>query len=184
MVNVDIKKLVTINNYEAGVDGNLLVVAEDNVTPVSIIGHKGVPKDIAVLLCTAKIKDKSLQDELADYTDENTACNRVIVVSKKFLKLSNKKQLALLQIENSRAKTDPDTNIDGVIAGEVDAIEKFGKWTTYRAVTKARKVRERSTKKATRWLHNDYKKDCKVAAKTANATKNQPSQPDEPAANA
>lgn len=170
MVNVNIEKLVSIKNYDAGVNGNLLVVSEDEVKPISIVGHKGESKDVQVLLCTAKVETKELQDELSEHVDEETSCNRVIVVSKKFLKLRNKKQLALLQIENSRASIrNQKTNVDGVISGEIDSIEKYGKWCTYRAVNKARRVREKSTKKATRWLHHDYKKDCKAEQKAAKA---------------
>lgn len=173
MVNVTIEKLVTIKNYSAGIDGNLLVVTEDQVSPITIIGHKGEPKDIHVLLCTAAITDSELQDELAGYCDEYTPCNRVIVVSKKFLKMRNKKQLALLQIESSRVGvTNQKTNLDGIITGEIDAIEKYGKWCTYRAVNKAKRVKEKSIKKATFLMHHNYKKCCKVEKKVAQAAEN------------
>ena len=170
-ININVKKLATIKNYQAGTNGNLLVVIQESVTPVSIIGHKSVEKQIEVLLCTATIKDKALQDELSEHVDANTRCNKVIVVSNKFMKLRNKKQLALLEIENARANVTQETNVDGIIVGEASSIEKFGKWCTYRAVNKARKVREKSTKKATKWLHRDYKKDCKEEAKLAGAAK-------------
>lgn len=169
-IAIDVKKIVTINNYDAGVNGNLLVTIQDRVTPVSIIGHKNAEKPIDVLLCTAKIASKALQDELSVLVDANTPCNKVIVVSNKFMKMSNKKQLALLEIENRReATTHPSTNMDGQIIGEASSIEKFGKWCTYRAVNKARRVREKSTKKATQWMHSDYKKDCKAVEKLTKA---------------
>lgn len=166
-MNINVSNLISIKNYNAGVNGNLLVVAQDKVQPVSFIGHKGKDKFVDVLLCTAKILDEETIKEIERFVDEKTPANRVIVVSKKFLKMRNKKQLALLTIESTKAAigNKQSTNVDGLILGETEAVEIYGKYATYRAVNKARKVREKSTKKATRWMHHDYKKDCRVAAK-------------------
>ena len=88
------------------------------------------------------------------------------------MKLSNKKQLALLEIENEKVRCeamDPDSNVVSIIQAEINTIEKFGKMVTFGAMNKARKFRERSEKKATRGLHRSYKKDLKLEKKLAKA---------------
>jgi hypothetical protein len=172
MKNLNVTKLAVIKNYEAGKKGNLLAIYTDKIVPISVINAKDQEKDIEVLICTATIADEKTKETLEKYLDATTPANKIIVVSSKFMKLSNKKQLALLELENSKVRfeaNEPDSNVASLIQAEVTVIEKFGKMVTFGALNKARKFREKSEKKATKGLHRAYKKDMKLEKKLAKA---------------
>lgn len=174
MKNLSVSKLANIKNYEAGKNGNLLVILTDKLIPVSVVNPHGVEKDVQVLICTATISEKSALDLLESHVDESTPCNKVIAVSKKFLSLSNKKQLVLLELENQKVrfeKEKPDSNIATTIQAEINTIEKFGKVAERFAVRTSRRFREKSQRKAATGLHRAYKKDQAIEKKLRKVAK-------------
>ena len=150
MKNLNVEKMVTIKNYEAGKNGNMLVVLVDKLVPITVQGPKGDDRDVEVLLCTATISDQAVIDALETKVDSGTSCNKIIVVSQKFMKLNNKKQLILLEIENQKVQfmssNEDDNNSAAVIWAEVNAIEKFGKIAERFAVAKARNLLQKHPK--------------------------------------
>ena len=172
MKNLKVTKLAVIKGYEGGKKGNLLAIYTDRIVPVSVADPKGNERDIEVLICTASINDAKTKETLEKYLDATTPANKIIIVSSKFMKLNNKKQLALLELENEKVRCeamDPDSNIASTIQSEINTIEKFGKRTTFGALNKARKFREKSEKKASKGLHRAYLKDLKLEKKLAKA---------------
>ena len=152
----------------------MLVVLTDKVIPLSITGPDGDERDVEALLCTASITDNDVVDVLETMVDRETPCNKVIVVSEKFRKLNNKLQLVLLEIENQkhRASVDgSDNDIAPLMQAEITAIEKFGMIAEWFAVRKARCVREKSQRQASKGLHKQYKKDIKLEKDMAKAAK-------------
>ena len=89
--------LVKIENYDAGNNGNLLVSFDENL---SIKLDSSVDKsNVRLYIAGAKVAGKNAEF-FKDKVDEDTPYDKIIVVNKKFMKLSNKKQLALLQYQN------------------------------------------------------------------------------------
>lgn len=166
MMNLDVSKLFQVKNYSAGKEGNMLIFLVDKLTPVTVQNGKGKEVNIQVLICTAKVSKSEDRDKIEELVDCETPCTDVILVSKKFKRLSNKVQRALLEVENAKYNTlvarGADTNVDSLIYGEIAAVEKFGKLIGFYAINKADRIRKRSQKKACKGLHRQYKKDCKM----------------------
>lgn len=174
MKNVDTRKLLKVQNYDDGVNGNMLVVLTDKVIPLSITGPDGDERDVEALLCTASITDNDVVDVLETMVDKDTPCNKVIVVSEKFRKLNNKLQLILLEIENQKYRAGVygvDNNIAPLMQAEITAIEKFGIVAEWVAVRTARCFREKSQRRAAKGLHKQYKKDIKLEKDMAKAAR-------------
>ena len=168
MNNLSIRKLIFIDGYDAGKNGNLLVALVDKVTPTSILAADGIKQDVEVLICTATITESKMIDRLESLVDLNTPCNRLIVVSDKFLNLNKKYQLALLELESVKVKIEcenPGDNVSAIIQAEVSVMEKFGKFTEWLAVGKARRFRESSEREVATGLHSLYKEKQKELAK-------------------
>ena len=159
-----LNNFVVIKGYEAGKGGNMLVSLDENLLILdnAIIDYKGRQKSVTTLICTAIIKDEKVIDSIAEMVDQDTPANRVIVVSKKFTKLPKKRQLALLEIQNSaialESKFDT-SNMSRRAYGEICAIERYGKLAVRCAVKKERKVLDKSIAKASKGLHWGYKKN-------------------------
>ena len=160
MGNLKIRKLAIIDGYDSGRNGNLLVAIVDKVMPTSIKTIDGTNKGVEVLICTATITNQKMIDKLEELVDKHTPCNRVIVISDKFLTLNKKHQLALLELESKKVeiecKRDINNNLSAVIQAEVWVMTKFGKFTEWYAVNKARRFRESSERSVATGLHQAY----------------------------
>ena len=160
-----ITNLVTIKGYEAGKGGNLLVSLDDQLCQDIAHGKKG--RHVNMMICTAFLKEES--PVLMKHVDVDTRADRVIVVSKKFMRLGNKKQLALLLRENIANQTESTNSEVCRSEGNIAAYEAYGKIVAGMAISKADKVIRRSEKKCATGLHHQYKKDARLAKKAAKA---------------
>lgn len=158
MRKVKIDTLVTIKNYAAGQNGAMLVALDENLSIEGMYGKKG-DKKINLLICTAMV-DKADAEALVQYVDDVTPTSRVILVSKKFLRLRNTTQLALLEIQNSAMQVvTPETSETRRLYGEYCAIERFGKIEVAIARRKEQTVKNKSLNKATRGVHQAHVKE-------------------------
>ena len=165
-----ITNLISIKNYNAGKGGNMLVSLDEKLTDTEIyLSPKGEERRVPLLICTAYVVEDEAISLLEQKCDTLTPCNKVIVVSKQFLKMGSKKQLALLEIQNAMQELqDPSNNCSRRIYGEIAAIERYGHWTFYWATKKEAKIQRRGVKKASRGLHRAYKKETKELKKIEN----------------
>ena len=164
--------MISIKGYNAGKEGNMLISLDTQlrVGDCSFISPKGQEKHVECMICTATVDLPEDQNILEELVDDDTPCNKVIVVNKQFLKLSNKKQLALLEIQNAMLEVEtPQTNVSRRSYGEIAAIEKYGKIAVRTAIKKERKEAHRSIFKAATGLHRQYKKDVKQEKKLQKA---------------
>lgn len=165
-----ITKMVSIDNYEAGVKGNRFVALVDElkVCPSKVKPRFRKEREVSVplLLATSKILDDKFVDKLEAQCDEVTPCNEVILVCPKFLKLSNKTQLALLRMENLKWSNYTDIYQEAFIEAELVAREEFGNWCVDRALRKEEKIQKRSKNVIGKLEHRAYKKNNKCAKKS------------------
>lgn len=162
---MNISNLVTIKNYDAGKNGNLLVSLDEDLKVSEKFSSKKGDREVKVMIATAFVRDKNVLAELAMQTDQFTPSNRVIVVNKKFMRLPNKMKLALLADQNAKLDLDMDdveSNIDRQVHGEMEAMKRVGIIPTKLALDQARKTRERSEMWASRGRHREYKKSMKA----------------------
>lgn len=191
--NVEVGNLVTIKNYPAGHGYNRFVSYVPELAPVSLIDRRGVKRLIRAMICTATVEPdselyKKLYEEaikIPDCGDPEFMASKIILVDKKFMKLPNKQQLALLNIEFEKAldltdglagiKSQMDcferTSLEQQIGAEISTIELFGKRVFKRATRKAERLLRSSEFKATRGLHREYVKSIKAAKKAVTNNK-------------
>lgn len=162
---ISVKNLVAIDGYQVGDNGNKYVALVEDLTLFR--GFNAKSKDgVKPLLLTAKVCDISIADKYGE---------KIIVVSKEFMKLPKKQKLALLEIENiktreldSRFKVNADddvisTNLDRKAAAELCAMEKYGTRTVSKALTKANKKLLTSEKRVGKFMNKQYKKSKSVS---------------------
>lgn len=154
-----ITKLVTIKNY----------VVEDRTTmPVVLVEDLeesiGGKSPMKYMICTLHLTSGAGDTEgLPEY---------VIAVNKKFLRLRNKNQLALIALENEKmlqSQYDFETNKGVEFAAKAEVIAIYGKYRFNRANKKVTKYEKKSLMKATAGAHRQYKKDLKSIAKLGQA---------------
>lgn len=157
-----IDNIQTIKGYKGGVEGNMLVSYDPNLTVDGPYDTK-----VKLICCTVFVKEKTDKLVLRDLVDTETPFNRVIVVGKAFMKLSKKTQLALLTYQNSmnRFPEAVESNITRQIYGEVETIKEFGVLRTRWALFRERRYRESFTNAEGSKKHKQYKKDRKEAEK-------------------
>lgn len=168
-MELKIDTLANVKGYPAGKNGNLLTFVVDKLQPVVVISPKGDEKPVAVMCCTATVKDSEVREYLGKMCDTITPSDKIILVSKAFMRLWNKTQLALLTIENCKANKeyrnyasayDADTgevfsfDQNGTIIGEVLAIERYGKIRAIHAINRAHRYRLKSEWNSTFGLHH------------------------------
>ena len=150
-----ISKVVTIKNYEAEDTTMMPVVLVENLE--ESIGGKCAMK---YMICTLHLTNASGDTEgLPDY---------VIAVNKKFLKLRNKNQLALIALENEKrlqSQYSFETNKGVVSAAKAEVITMYGKFRFNRATGKSEKFEKKALSKVTAGAHRQYKKDLKSIQK-------------------
>lgn len=170
---MNISNLVTIKNYPAGKNGNLLVSLDENLKVSETFPSKKGNREVSVMIATAIVRDDAVINELAMKADQFTPTNRVIVVNKKFMRLPNKMKLALLVDQNAKLDLDSqeiESNVDRQVHGEMAAMEGVGILATKFALDTARKTRERSEMWASRGRHREYKKSVKALNTLGQAT--------------
>lgn len=161
---INLTNLVNIEGYAAGENGNLLVSLSDDLYIKKTVEGKKKDKDyyINFLITTAAVSGSDA-DKLAEHCDEFTSPEYVILVSKKFMKLSKKRQLVLLIIENSKAgRFENDMLDEAETDGRIEAIEEYGYFAYRGATRKAARLPERGIKKVGKRTHRLYKKDQKI----------------------
>lgn len=175
---MNITNLVQIKNYEAGKNGNLLVALDDNLVQTQHWSNNKKVFDIRMLLCTAYVDSLEAQDKLREYTDGSVPVNRIIVVSRKFMRLFNKTQLILLYERNVRedvlGKCGCYEEIDSY--GKMETVRKYGKFRSKMAFDKERKLSEKDiyrTGKAMKRYDKKVEKEVQKGTKdAANIVKN------------
>ena len=154
-----ITKLVTIKNYVVEDRTTMPVVLVENLEET--IGGKTPMK---YMICTLHLTSGAGDTEgLPEY---------VIAVNKKFLRLRNKNQLALIALENEKmlqSQYDFETNKGVEFAAKAEVIAIYGKYRFNRANNKITKYEKKSLMKATAGAHRQYKKDLKSIAKLGQA---------------
>lgn len=173
-----INNLVTVKGYTAGENGCLLVSLDENFTLNhvntfgGILGNTPKEYDIRGDASVWMVPDGKALEWAESKTDDNTPANFIIVVSPRFMKLSNKSQLILLERENVAARKYYDsicktenTNItDGlslkscVIAGDLAAMEKYGAMRASWTIRKEQKRINSDEIRAGKHMHRAYKK--------------------------
>ena len=163
-----LNNLVQIANYEAGKNGNLLVSLDDELC---IKLNANVEKSpIKLMIAGAKVTNDEAIKHFEEMVDNDTPCNMVIVVNSKFMKLSNKKQLALLQYQNLKLQ---ERNVShecdeyAEVAAAVLTRKYHGRAAN--VIHKAMTYKERGEKKAAKALIKQDKADEKQAKKVAKA---------------
>lgn len=170
---MNISNLVTIKNYPAGKNGNLLVSLDEDLKVSETFPSKKGNREVSVMIATAIVRDAAVINELAKRADQFTPTNRVIVVNKKFMRLPNKMKLALLVDQNAKLELDSEeieSNVDRQVHGEMAAMEEVGILATKLALDTARKTREHSEMWASRGRHREYKKSMKALNTLGQAT--------------
>lgn len=156
-----ITKLVTIKNYVVEDRTTMPVVLVENLEET--IGGKTPMK---YMICTLHLTSGAGDIEgLPEY---------VIAVNKKFLRLRNKNQLALIALENEKmlqSQYDFETNKGVEFAAKAEVIAIYGKYRFNRANNKITKYEKKSLMKATAGAHRQYKKDLKSIAKLGQAAR-------------
>lgn len=161
---IQLTNLVNIEGYPAGENGKLLVSLSDDLYIKKIVEGKKKDKDyyINFLITTAAVSGSDA-DKLAEHCDEFTSPEYVILVSKKFMKLSKKRQLILLTIENAKmGRFNSDMLDEHEVDGKLEAIEEFGYFAYRGATRKAARLPEKGIKKVGKKVHRLYKKDQKI----------------------
>ena len=164
-----LNNLVTINGYEAGKHGNLLVSLDSDLCIMLNSNVKN--SDVKLYIAGAMITNEDAIKAFEQLCDNETLADMVIVVSDKFMKLSNKKQLALLQYENIKLQ---ELIEDHMIAeyAEVAAeaiVRKNNGWWTCKVLDKAHDYKTSQVKKAAKALKKQDKADEREAKKLEKA---------------
>ena len=158
-----ITNLIEIKNYAAGQNGNLLVSLDDNLVQEQSFAELGAGKEsqVKMLICVAYVDDEAAQEILARYVDdpEITPVDRVIVVSKRFLRLCNKKKLILLERQN-RLEDDIEvtSNMDKQSYANIMTIGEYGRFFSRLAFRTEDRVRERSESRIGGRVHRAMRK--------------------------
>ena len=173
-----IDNLVTIKGYTAGKNGCLLVSLDENFslhhvnTFGGILGNTPKEYDIRGDASICMVPDGKALEWAESKTDDDTPANFIIVVSPRFMKLSNKSQLILLERENVAArkyydafiKSSDDKYTDGlslkgcVIAGDLAAMEKYGAMRASWTIRKEQHRINSDEMRAGKRMHRAYKK--------------------------
>lgn len=164
-----LNNLVNIENYQAGKYGNLLVSLD---TDLCIKLNSNVEKSaVKLYIAGAEIQSKDAIDKFEEITDAETPANMVIVVSDKFMKLSNKKQIALLQYENIKLQElgEDHTLVEYAEVAAEAIVRKNFNWFNARVLEKAHNFKTSQVKKASRALAKQDKKDAKAEKKLQKA---------------
>lgn len=143
-----ITNLISIKNYEAGKNGNLLVSLDEELSATSFY-IDGKNFGVRALLLTAYVSDWQSQETLKKHVDGNTSYDRVIVVNKRFLRLGNRTQRILLERQNAKENygSHVSNDLESQAYADIACIEKFGAFHSLRAMKKAGKIVEDSVKK-------------------------------------
>ena len=158
-----ITNLITVKNYAAGQNGNLLVSLDENLVQEQSFAEYGADKDsqVKMLICVAYVDDEAAQEILKKYVDdpEITPVDRLIVVSKRFMKLSNKKKLILLERQN-RLEDDIEvtSNMDRLSYANVMTIGEYGRFFSKLAFHTENRIREKSEQKIGAAIHRNLRK--------------------------
>ena len=143
--------LIEVKGYAAGRNGNLLVSLDDDLVQEHAYRTNKKEYKIRMMICTAYIDDPNTRQLLADkYTDGSVQTDRIIVVSKKFMKLFPKTKLILLFNQNAREEILGSASCDKEVDsfGHVETMAKFGIIRSRLAFDKARKYQEKFERKA------------------------------------
>lgn len=159
--------LVKIENYDAGNNGNLLVSFDENL---SIKLDSSVDKsNVRLYIAGAKVAGKNAEF-FKDKVDEDTAYDKIIVVNKKFMKLSNKKQLALLQYQNLKLQErDASHEVDEYAEVAAAVLTRKYHGRAANVIKKSENFKFAGEKKAGKALAKVEKKDAKQAKKLEKA---------------
>jgi hypothetical protein len=161
-----ITNIVTIKNYDAGRNGNLLVSLDENLENNLGYHVKDQAKTVKMLICTAVVSDPNEQAILKKHCDDSTPCDRVIVVSSQFLKLFNKTQLILIERQNAKEDFPMENcDMDTQIHAEIETMTRFGTWRSMMAFDKERKIREKDEKEIGKARHSEYKSNTRKNAR-------------------
>lgn len=185
--SVEVGNLVNIKGYPAGEGYYRFVSLVPELAPVVLIDNRGVRRAIRSMICTATVPTGSelynkLLEECAkkeDCQDPQLLASKIILVSKEFMKLPNKQQLALLNIEFEKtlslgeglsniSKEIPEyskTSVEQQIGADLATIEIYGKRVFKKATKKATKITRKCELKAGKVLHKEYVKSVKAAAR-------------------
>ena len=152
--------LVSIKGYSAGLGGNLLVSLDDKLVQDRAYATAKKDYSVRMLICTARVEDPAAQEELRKHVDAFTPVDRVIVVSKKFMRLLPKTRLILLMNENSQAMIEDEvsSNYEAESFGHVETMANFGVIRSSIAFSKARKLREKDERRAGSACKRFYRK--------------------------
>ena len=152
---MDTSRIINIEGYDAGKNGNLLVCLDSKLVQDLAWNCRGFfggenMQSVAEIITTAKVVNPAQQQWLADkFTDGSVDTSKIIVVSDEFMKrewLWKKRRNILLYRENlievyrpkatSRHEAESYANILTMV--------KFGKWKSTRAFDWVREFREDS----------------------------------------
>lgn len=162
-----INNIISVDGYQAGVDGNMYIAQVENLVLVVGMNPKKPMQGVKALAATAKLPMGS--------DAEKKYGNRIILVDKKFSRLPKKQRLALIEIENQKLRqwdtrftsnTDGNeivsTNLDRTITAELVAMEKFGYRHVKRAVMKNGRLMLKTEKPIGKMLYKNFKKQVKT----------------------
>ena len=174
MITAD--RLVTINNYVPNpAEGKFHVMRSNDVTIFKPFDPSKPKTAARALYALGKIPNTpETQAFIATYGQ------RVILVSKQFLKLRKKLQLRLIEKVCFEAAGVPErfiggmseiegTNLDRRIAAELQMMEKYGYRATRSLLNKEQKFNVKALKKAGKFLYKTAKKEKKLASKSTAA---------------
>lgn len=162
VAKLNLSNIVSVDGYASGENGNMYISQVDDLTLFK--GFKNQDKHgVKMLITTAKVPVKSkLNQQYGDF---------IIVIDKRFNKLTKKQKLALIEIENRRRlDTRLILNYDGEddsasyfmeedeLSAMLLAMEKYGYGVTKRAVKKANKFTMRSLKANGKYMYKAAKK--------------------------
>ena len=166
LAKISLTNIVSIDGYSSGENGNMYISQVDDLTLFK--GFKNQDKHgVKLLIATAKVPVKSkLNQQYGDF---------IIVIDKRFNKLTKKQKLALIEIENSKRRMDTRLilNYDGEddsasyfmeeneLSAMLLAMEKYGYGVTKRAVNKANNFTMKTTKRNGKYMHKAFKKASK-----------------------
>lgn len=162
-----INNIISVDGYQAGLDGNMYIAQVENLTLVKGVNTKKPNQGVKALIATAKLP---LESEASKKYG-----SRIILVDKKFSKLPKKQKLALVEIENQKlrqldtrfaANYNVDevasTNLDRQVTAELVAMEKYGYRNVKRAMIKNGRLMLKTEKPIGKLLYKNNKKQMKT----------------------
>ena len=175
-----ISNLVSIKGYVPNPEsGKYYVALATELFEAMKANNKGKTRNIKFLICTVSLHSNNQTDSDANATLSATYGDTLFVVSPKFMKLSNRQQLILIEHEMllhltgneiSYAIDGIDSDIGNNVRAELMTMEKFGYCATKRALKKCQNVKLHSERPIGRYLHKECKKLKKQAIKSEKTT--------------